>query len=243
MKNRAVPILSSSARQAVRRLAEVVLAALLLALSWPIILLSMLAVRLTSRGSPLYFQERSGLRGRRIIICKIRTMRHDCERESGAVWSTPGDVRVTPVGRFLRRIHVDELPQLMNVLRGDMSLVGPRPERPEIIAQLEAALPHYRRRLDVLPGLTGLAQVLQGPDADLGTVSRKLELDFHYIERRCLSLDVKILLATALHVIDHPVDRIARFLQVPIPADAAGAPTVAADPKPETVSIEATFAG
>ena len=104
------------------------------------------------------------MEGKVFTIYKIRTMYQDSERHSGPTWCVPGDPRVTPVGRFLRWSHVDELPQLINVLMGEMSLVGPRPERPEFLAQLERALPDYRQRLTVRPGVTGLAQVQQPPD-------------------------------------------------------------------------------
>ena len=241
MENQAGSMNSALGCPGVGRMIEILLTMLLILIAWPIALGAMLAVRLTSPGSALYFQDRLGLRGRRIRICKIRTMRQDCERETGAVWSTPGDARVTRVGRFLRRCHIDELPQLIHILRGEMSLVGPRPERPEIVVQLEAALPHYRRRLEARPGLTGLAQVLQGPDSDLGSVGRKLELDLLYLERRCLSLDLKILLATLLHLVDVPSRKIARFLDVAL--DEAVAPAAASESTSDGVSIEATFAG
>ncbi|WP_068417900.1 sugar transferase [Planctomyces sp. SH-PL62] len=218
------------------------LSAALLCLSCPAMLLAMLAVRITSPGPALYFQERLGLRGRRIMICKIRTMTLNCERESGAVWSTPGDPRVTPIGRFLRRVHLDELPQLVNVLRGDMSLVGPRPERPEIVAQIERALPHYRRRLEVRPGLTGLAQVLQPPDTDLGSVQRKLELDLQYMEQESWIMDVKILLATPLHMINYPSRSIARFLQVSLDDLDAPASLAVSDSASDGVHVQATYA-
>src|SRR5439155_12868491 len=120
-------------------------------------LLSMLLVKLTSRGPALYTQTRLGRNGRPFTIYKLRTMQHRCESLTGARWSTPGDPRITPVGRFLRKTHLDELPQLWNVLRGDMALVGPRPERPEFVPQLEQAVPHYRDRLLVRPGVSGLA--------------------------------------------------------------------------------------
>ena len=110
-------------------------------------------------------------------------MYQDSERHSGPTWSLPGDPRVTPVGRVLRWTHLDELPQLINVLMGEMSLVGPRPERPEFLAKLEHDLPDYRRRLAVRPGVTGLAQVQQPPDTDLASVRRKLNYDLYYVER------------------------------------------------------------
>ena len=110
----------------------------------------------------------------------------------------PGDPRVTHIGRFLRWSHVDELPQLINILKGEMSLVGPRPERPEFIDQLERALPDYRRRLFVRPGLTGLAQVQQPPDTDLVSVRRKLNYDLYYVDRMNPWLDFRLIVGTAL---------------------------------------------
>ena len=110
-------------------------------------------------------------------------MYHDCERLTGARWSTPGDNRVTWIGKILRATHIDELPQLFNILRGEMSLVGPRPERPEIVVGLELAIPCYRDRLQVRPGVTGLAQVQLPPDTDLESVRRKVAYDLYYIER------------------------------------------------------------
>ncbi|WP_165250218.1 sugar transferase [Paludisphaera soli] len=190
---------------------DVSLAGLLLLATAPLIILCLIAVRLTSRGPAIYTQRRVGLRGRPITIYKIRTMYQDCERETGAVWSTPGDPRVTLVGRFLRWSHFDELPQLVNILLGQMSLVGPRPERPEIISRIEKALPDYLRRLEVRPGLTGLAQVLQPPDTDLGSVRSKLELELRYLEQAGPWMDVRILLATPLHIIRCPKDWIARI--------------------------------
>src|SRR3954468_13032488 len=133
---------------------DAALAAGLLVLFGPVIGLAVVLVRLTSRGPAIYQQTRLGKGGCTFTIYKIRTMYHDVERESGIVWSRPGDTRITPVGRFLRATHLDELPQLLNILRGEMSLVGPRPERPEIAARLERGLPHYRERLEVAPGVT-----------------------------------------------------------------------------------------
>jgi len=136
---------------------ELYLAVVGLVLSAPLILLCMIAVRLTSGGPALYTQRRVGGGGRVITIFKIRTMYQDSERDGKAIWSSPGDPRVTPLGRVLRATHLDELPQLWNVIRGEVSLIGPRPERPEIVPSLDRALPGYRRRLLVRPGLTGLA--------------------------------------------------------------------------------------
>jgi lipopolysaccharide/colanic/teichoic acid biosynthesis glycosyltransferase len=178
----------------------------------PIVLLAALAVKLTSRGPVLYCQLRLGRHGQPFFIYKLRTMYHDCERSTGALWSRPGDPRVTPVGHFLRITHLDELPQLWNILRGQMSLVGPRPERPEFVTPLERAIPSYRARLLVRPGITGLAQVQLPPDTDLPAVRRKVEYDLHYIRHLSCWLDVCILACTALHLTGLPCLRLCRWL-------------------------------
>jgi lipopolysaccharide/colanic/teichoic acid biosynthesis glycosyltransferase len=200
----------------VKYLLDLGFSTVLLMLASPIILLCLIAVRLGSKGSPLYSQKRLGARGRIITIYKIRTMYKDCELNFGPVWSGPGDPRVTPVGRILRAIHLDELPQLLNVLRGEMSLIGPRPERPEIVAQLERCFPAYRDRLLVRPGLTGLAQVLQGPDTGLHSVQRKLELDLFYRRHFGCWLDLRIGLATALYLLHLPRRGIGRVFHFPV---------------------------
>src|SRR5262249_32623024 len=141
-------------------------------------------------------QPRLGLWGKPFRIYKLRTMYHDCERFSGPCWSAVGDSRVLPIGRFLRCTHLDELPQLWNILRGDMSLVGPRPERPGFVPHLAPVNPHSRGRLSVLPGLRGLAQMHLPPDADLDSVRRKLVLDLRYVRQRSLWLDARIVVAT-----------------------------------------------
>jgi lipopolysaccharide/colanic/teichoic acid biosynthesis glycosyltransferase len=163
----------------------------------PVILVAMILVRVTSSGSPIYTQKRVGQNGLQFTIYKIRSMYVDSE-VYGPRWSLPGDRRVTPIGQLLRWSHLDELPQLYNVIRGEMSLIGPRPERPELIAQLERALPHYHLRHTVRPGISGLAQVLQAPDTDLGSVGRKLKYDLHYVDRMSFFLDARIYLATIL---------------------------------------------
>ena len=155
----------------------------LLAIAWPLILMLMALVRLTSRGPALYKQVRLGLDGRPYLILKLRTMFHDCERATGPQWAKARDPRATVLGRILRATHLDELPQLWNVVRGEMSLVGPRPERPEFVRQLERVIPNYRDRLRVRPGITGLAQVQLPPDEDLDSVARKVAYDVYYVER------------------------------------------------------------
>src|SRR5947209_15123867 len=121
---------------------------------------------------------------------KIRSMAHDCERLTGARWATRQDPRVTPVGRFLRKTKIDELPQLWNVLRGEMSLIGPRPERPEFSQNLAACVERYLERVSIRPGMTGLAQISLPPDTDLESVMRKLKYDLCYIDHLSLWLDL-----------------------------------------------------
>jgi lipopolysaccharide/colanic/teichoic acid biosynthesis glycosyltransferase len=195
--------------------AEFVIATALLIPAMPLIVLSIALVKLSSPGPAIYAQRRIGQHGRIFVLYKIRTMLHDCERLSGPQWSTNGDSRITPVGRFLRRTHLDELPQLINILRGEMSLIGPRPERPEFVTQLERAIPHYRDRLLIRPGLTGLAQVQLPPDSDLDGVRRKLACDLYYVRWYRPSLDVRIVFATALKDFGCPMKVGCRLCRIP----------------------------
>ena len=170
----------------------------LLPLALVLIALAAVAVKLTSPGPVFYTQTRVGLNGRKYKIIKIRSMRLNCEAVSGAQWSQKGDPRVTRVGRFLRVTHVDELPQLFNVLLGHMSLVGPRPERPEVIQAkgLNALVPGYRHRLRVKPGVTGLAQCQLPADSDVTSVRYKVVYDLYYVENQSLFLDLRLIAAT-----------------------------------------------
>ena len=201
--------------QSIKPVLDYWLALILLVLLGPLALICMAVVKLTSRGPAIYTQERLGLNGKIFTIYKIRTMYEDSERGSGPRWSLPGDSRITPFGRILRCCHLDELPQLVNVLRGEMSLVGPRPERPELVGPLENALPRYRQRLAVRPGVTGLAQVQQSPDIDLPSVRRKLNYDLHYVERMSFGLDVRLILGTVLKCFFVPFDVIAWIFRLP----------------------------
>ena len=154
-----------------------------------------------------------GKGGRPFTLYKIRTMIHNCEKASGAQWSKPGDPRITRVGAFLRSTHLDELPQLWNVLRGDMSLVGPRPERPEFTPESGAApCPHYRDRLAVRPGVTGLAQVQLPADTDLDSVRRKLAYDLYYIRHVNGWLDFRLIACTALRMFGVPFHLLGRLV-------------------------------
>jgi lipopolysaccharide/colanic/teichoic acid biosynthesis glycosyltransferase len=157
-------------------------------------------IKLTSRGPAIYSQTRLGRFGRSFTIYKLRTMRHNCEADTGAKWSVKGDPRVTGLGKILRRLHIDELPQLFNVWQGDMSLVGPRPERPEIVTMLRQQIAGYDRRLEVLPGVTGFAQVHLPPDETTDCVRKKLIFDRFYVRHASMMLDAKILMLTALKV-------------------------------------------
>jgi lipopolysaccharide/colanic/teichoic acid biosynthesis glycosyltransferase len=191
-------------RRGAGRVLDFTLAGLLLILTAPLTLTAALLIKLTSRGPVLYTQIRLGLHRRPFTLVKLRTMAHNCEAATGARWSAPHDPRVTLVGRLLRQTHIDELPQLWNVLRGDMSLVGPRPERPEFVAQLEPAIPGYGERLTTWPGLTGLAQIQLPPDTNLESVQRKLRYDLFYLEHASLGLDLRIVAGTAFHVLGLP---------------------------------------
>ena len=190
-------------------------ALVLLVLAAPVILALAALVKLTSRGPAFYMQTRVGKDGRLFTIYKIRTMVHECESLTGPRWSIPGDPRITRVGQFLRLTHTDELPQLLNVLRGDMSLIGPRPERPEFLPKLERVLPMYRNRLAVRPGITGLAQVNLAADTDVEDVRRKLMYDLYYIQRVNPWLELRILAATVFYALGNPGELSHKLRMVP----------------------------
>ncbi len=199
----------------VKRALDFILALIALILAAPMILLAALAIKLTSRGPVFYSQTRAGKNGRPYTIYKLRTMVHNCEGATGARWAIPGDPRITRVGRLLRRTHIDELPQLWNILRGEMGFVGPRPERPEFVEKLKELLPDYARRLSVQPGLTGLAQIQLPPDTDLESVRRKLLYDLYYVERRSVWLDIRIMLSTGCKVLAIPFAVPRLLLRIP----------------------------
>lgn len=180
-----------------------VLALLIGVFALPVAIVAMILTKVFSpRGPVIYSQTRVGRKGKHYTIYKIRSMRVNAELHTGAVWtSSLKDPRITRIGKFLRWSHLDELPQLLNVLKGDMALVGPRPERPEFIQRLTLSVPGYLNRLNVLPGITGLAQVNLPPDATDECVRRKLALDLEYVEKGSCWLDVKILICTALRIV------------------------------------------
>jgi lipopolysaccharide/colanic/teichoic acid biosynthesis glycosyltransferase len=191
------------------------LTALLLVLAAPVILIIMVLIKLTSPGPALYRQLRVGRNGRLFAIYKIRTLVHDYESQTGPRWTASDDPRVSRLGNFLRRSHLDELPQLWNILRGEMSLVGPRPERPEFVSILERSLPRYRERLLVRPGLTGLAQTHLPPDTLVCEVKHKLAFDLYYVENVDLWLDLRLLACTALFLTGIPFRVSCALFQIP----------------------------
>jgi lipopolysaccharide/colanic/teichoic acid biosynthesis glycosyltransferase len=199
----------------IRRLFELPIAIALLFLSLPVMAIAALLVRMTSRGPVVYSQVRLGFGGQPYRVFKIRSMVHDCERISGPQWSSHRDPRVLPVGRIIRMLHIDELPQLWNVLRGEMSLIGPRPERPEFVLQLERSIPRYRERLRVRPGMTGFAQIQLPADSDLESVRRKLAYDLYYVEEMSAWLDLRILFGTGLKLLGVPFSLIRSLFGMP----------------------------
>jgi sugar transferase (PEP-CTERM system associated) len=186
----------SRLQQVAKRVTDLVLSALGLIVAAPLMIVTALAVKLTSRGPILYRQQRVGLHGRVFQAYKFRSMRQDAEKETGAVWAIRNDARVTPVGRLMRQTRIDELPQLWNILCGHMSLVGPRPERPEFVSELTRQIPFYGQRHTVRPGLTGWAQVRYTYGASVEDAMEKLQYDLFYIKNMSLALDLFIITKT-----------------------------------------------
>src|SRR5271165_4476205 len=178
-----------------RRILDIALAAFLLLLTAPLLLLTTLLIRIESPGPAIYRQERVGLGGRIFTLWKFRSMRDDAER-NGPIWASVGDPRVTNIGRLIRKLRIDELPQLVNVLRGEMSVIGPRPERPHFVERLAREIPAYEQRVRVKPGLTGWAQVNYPYGASVEDARAKLSYDLYYIKHRSLLFDLLILLST-----------------------------------------------
>jgi sugar transferase (PEP-CTERM system associated) len=183
-------------RTAVKRAFDIVMSSLLLLLASPIMLLTAIAIKLDSRGPLIYRQERVGLGGRPFMCLKFRSMRVDAEKDGVARWATKNDSRVTRVGAFIRKCRIDELPQLISVLRGEMSLVGPRPERPSFVQQLQAEIPFYDIRHSVKPGVTGWAQVRYSYGASVEDARRKHQFDLYYVKNHSLFLDLLVLVET-----------------------------------------------
>ena len=178
-------------------ISSAIIAAAAVVICAPIMLLVAALVKATSAGPALYCQQRVGKNNRIFTLYKFRSMVCDAEAHSGAVWARRNDPRITPVGRWLRRLRLDELPQLFNVLKGDMSIVGPRPERPEFVAELERRIPYYRQRHCIKPGITGWAQIKHKYGDTIDDAIAKLEYDLYYIKNLAPALDAVIMFHTA----------------------------------------------
>jgi sugar transferase (PEP-CTERM system associated) len=186
----------AKSKDRLRRLVDVVLSIVGFIATAPVLILAALAIKLEDGGSVFYCQERAGLGGRSFTLFKFRSMREDAENDGLPAWTMERDMRITMVGRVIRKFRIDELPQLWNVLRGDMTLIGPRPERPYFVQQFSKAIPFYGFRHAVRPGITGWAQVSFRYGASLEDATRKLSYDLYYIKNRGILLDIVILLKT-----------------------------------------------
>ncbi len=180
----------------IKRLMDIVFSLIILIVTLPITLIVALAIKLDSEGPVFFKQIRVGKDGKEFKIYKFRSMIKDAEKHTGPIWSTKDDPRITRVGKIIRKFRLDEIPQFINVLRGEMSLVGPRPERPYFVEKLSQEIPLYKRRLKVKPGITGWAQVKHKYDESIEDVKKKLQYDLYYIENISLRMDLKILFRT-----------------------------------------------
>jgi lipopolysaccharide/colanic/teichoic acid biosynthesis glycosyltransferase len=185
-----------------KEICDVVVGFVAFLLALPVIGVCALIIKLSSKGPVFFTQTRAGKGGSPFTIYKLRTMHRGAEDDTGAVWAADNDPRIIRACRWMRRSHVDELPQLINVIRGEMSLVGPRPERPEILAELAATYPNVHDRLAVRPGITGLAQIRNGYDTSVEGFRHKLEADLEYIRTRKWTLEVRILITTLARLRD-----------------------------------------
>ncbi len=209
-----VPLVAKERSETANRVTNIVIAVIALVLLAPVMLLVALAIRLSSKGPALYIQQRVGIDRRRrattavfdrrrdnvggvtFDIYKFRSMRVDAEKFSGAVWATENDPRITKVGRFLRKTRLDEIPQLINVIKGDMNIVGPRPERPSIFANLRENIEEYPLRQQARPGITGWAQINRAYDSNMDDVRDKVKFDLEYLRKQSLSEDLRIMVKT-----------------------------------------------
>ena len=196
-----MPQLMPEWEKKIKRLMDIIISFLILTLTFPATLLVAIAIKLDSKGPIFFLQERMGLNGKIFKVIKFRSMIDNAEAYSGPVWSTKDDPRITRVGKFIRKTRIDEIPQMINVLKGEMSLVGPRPERPYFVEKLAKEIPLYKRRLKVRPGVTGWAQVKHKYDETIEDVKTKLRYDLFYIENMSLRMDLKILFRTIFVVI------------------------------------------
>lgn len=196
-----MPELMPEWEKQLKRISDVIISLIVLLLTSPLSIVVAMAIKLDSKGPILFKQERIGMNGKGFKIYKFRSMYKDAEKHTGPVWSTKDDPRVTRIGKIIRKLRIDEIPQFFNVLKGEMSLVGPRPERPYFVEMLSQQLPYYKRRLKVRPGITGWAQVKHKYDESIEDVKVKLRYDLFYIENMSLRMDLKILARTVLVVL------------------------------------------
>ena len=196
-----MPELMPEWEKKVKRIMDFVVSLIILLVAFPVVFITAIAIKLDSKGPIFYKQERMGQKGKIFKILKFRSMVQDAEKVSGPVWSTKDDPRITSVGRIVRKLRIDEIPQMYNIFKGDMSLVGPRPERPYFVEKLSTEIPLYRRRLKVRPGLTGWAQVKHKYDESIEDVKVKLRYDLFYIENMSLRMDLNILFRTVFVVL------------------------------------------
>jgi exopolysaccharide biosynthesis polyprenyl glycosylphosphotransferase len=196
-----MPELMPEWEKKLKRVIDLIISLLILVLSAPITILTAIAIKIDSKGPVLFKQERLGQNGKPFNVLKFRSMIQDAEKYTGPVWSQKDDPRVTRMGKFVRKVRIDEIPQMFNVLKGEMSLVGPRPERAYFVEKLSKEIPYYKRRLKVRPGITGWAQIKHKYDESIEDVKIKIKYDLFYIENMSLRMDFKILLRTVFVVL------------------------------------------
>ena len=196
-----MPQLMPEWEKKLKRIIDILVSLFILIVTLPVSVITALVIKIDSPGSAFFRQERCGIEGTTFKMLKFRSMRHDAEKKSGPIWSTKNDPRITRVGKFIRKVRIDEIPQMINVLKGEMSLVGPRPERPYFVEILSKEIPYYKRRLKVRPGITGWAQVKHKYDESIEDVKIKLRYDLFYIENMSLRMDFKILFRTIFVVL------------------------------------------
>lgn len=196
-----MPELMPEWEKKLKRVFDILVSLLILVITSPILIITSIAIKLDSKGPIFFKQERMGQNGKVFNILKFRSMINDAEKYTGPVWSQKDDPRVTRVGKIVRKMRIDEIPQMYNVLKGEMSLVGPRPERPYFVEKLSQEIPYYKRRLKVRPGITGWAQVKHKYDESIEDVKVKLRYDLFYIENMSIRMDFKIMLRTILVVL------------------------------------------
>ncbi len=196
-----MPQLMPEWEKKLKRLIDIFVSLFILVITLPITLVTAGLIKLDSEGNTFFTQERCGINGKNFKIIKFRSMKKDAEKSTGPVWSQKDDPRITRVGTIIRKVRIDEIPQMINVLKGEMSIVGPRPERPYFVEMLSKEIPYYKRRLKVRPGITGWAQVKHKYDETIEDVKIKLRYDLFYIENMSLRMDFKILFRTIFVVL------------------------------------------